>query len=115
MGRKTPNHREEDWKYCLLSIFGVFMPLIYGEGKEKAIRQLKKEIGDTRNRSSMTIPLPYYMRLNYLSLMMNRMVPKNLRLPVQRFQGSKSNASSRNMRVVYEPSALPELATEQRS
>jgi Heterokaryon incompatibility protein (HET) len=33
--------REEDWAYCLLGIFGVFMPLIYGEGKENAIRRLR--------------------------------------------------------------------------
>ena len=36
--------REEDWAYCLLGIFGVFMTLIYGEGKEHAIRRLRKEI-----------------------------------------------------------------------
>lgn len=36
--------REEDWAYCLLGIFGIFMPLIYGEGKENAIRRLKREI-----------------------------------------------------------------------
>ncbi|UKZ53151.1 hypothetical protein TrVGV298_006943 [Trichoderma virens] len=28
---------EEDWTYCLLGIFGVFMPLIYGEGKTNAM------------------------------------------------------------------------------
>lgn len=37
---------EEDWAYCLLGIFGIFMPLIYGEGKTNAIRRLKKEITD---------------------------------------------------------------------
>ncbi|EHK19758.1 uncharacterized protein TRIVIDRAFT_46904 [Trichoderma virens Gv29-8] len=37
---------EEDWTYCLLGIFGVFMPLIYGEGKTNAVRRLKKEIDD---------------------------------------------------------------------
>ncbi|OIW26061.1 HET-domain-containing protein [Coniochaeta ligniaria NRRL 30616] len=41
---------EEDMAYCLLGIFGVFMPLIYGEGKEHAIRRLKKEVADARNR-----------------------------------------------------------------
>ena len=35
---------EEDWAYCLLGIFGIFMPLIYGEGKAHAVRRLKKEI-----------------------------------------------------------------------
>lgn len=35
---------EEDGAYCLLGIFDVFMPLIYGEGKENALRRLRKEI-----------------------------------------------------------------------
>ncbi|KAH8901051.1 HET-domain-containing protein [Thozetella sp. PMI_491] len=38
--------REEDWAYCLLGIFGVFIPLIYGEGKRNAVRRLRKEIND---------------------------------------------------------------------
>jgi hypothetical protein len=29
--------RKEDWAYCLLGIFGVFMPLNYGEGRDNAI------------------------------------------------------------------------------
>ncbi|PQE04625.1 hypothetical protein CJF30_00004429 [Rutstroemia sp. NJR-2017a BBW] len=36
--------REEDSAYCLLGIFGVFVPLIYGEGREHAIARLKKEV-----------------------------------------------------------------------
>lgn len=36
--------REEDAAYCLLGIFEVQMPLIYGEGREKAFGRLKKEI-----------------------------------------------------------------------
>ncbi|KAL6802680.1 heterokaryon incompatibility protein domain-containing protein [Trichoderma sp. SZMC 28013] len=40
---------EEDWAYCLLGIFGIFMPLIYGEGKTNAIRRLKKEIADAKS------------------------------------------------------------------
>jgi hypothetical protein len=36
--------REEDSAYCLLGIFGVFVPLIYGEGREHAIGRLKKEV-----------------------------------------------------------------------
>ena len=38
--------REEDWAYSLLGVFGIFMPLIYGEGKEHAVRRLKKEIAE---------------------------------------------------------------------
>ncbi|EXK38334.1 hypothetical protein FOMG_08737 [Fusarium oxysporum f. sp. melonis 26406] len=41
---KRQTTHEEDWAYCLLGIFGIFMPLIYGEGKEHAIRRLKNEI-----------------------------------------------------------------------
>lgn len=41
-GRKTTV--EEDKAYCLLGIFGVFLPLIYGEGEEHALQRLKQEI-----------------------------------------------------------------------
>jgi hypothetical protein len=36
--------REEDGAYSLLGIFDVSMPLIYGEGREKALRRLREEI-----------------------------------------------------------------------
>jgi hypothetical protein len=45
--------RAEDWAYCLLGIFGVFMPLIYGEGRENAIRRLRKEIDETLIREDV--------------------------------------------------------------
>jgi hypothetical protein len=35
---------KEDEVYCLLGIFGVFLPLIYGEGKAYATLRLKEEI-----------------------------------------------------------------------
>ncbi|KAI0570449.1 hypothetical protein TUN199_11308 [Pyrenophora tritici-repentis] len=35
---------KEDKVYCLLGIFGVFLPLIYGEGEEYATLRLKEEI-----------------------------------------------------------------------
>jgi hypothetical protein len=38
--------REEDRAYSLLGIFDISMPLIYGEGREKAILRLRKEISD---------------------------------------------------------------------
>jgi hypothetical protein len=47
---------EEDQVYCLLGIFGVFLPLIYGEGKDHAFRRLQDEI-DKRSsirRSTIT-------------------------------------------------------------
>ena len=36
--------RKEDMAYSLLGIFDVHMPLIYGEGKEKALKRLRDEI-----------------------------------------------------------------------
>ena len=44
---KRDTTRKEDEAYCLLGIFNVFIPLIYGEG-ENAFRRLKEEI----NKSS---------------------------------------------------------------
>lgn len=44
--------REEDWAYCLLGIFGIFMPLIYGEGKTNAVRRLRKEITEAMNHNN---------------------------------------------------------------
>ena len=35
---------EEDGVYCLLGVFGVFLPLIYGEGKAYATLRLQEEI-----------------------------------------------------------------------
>lgn len=47
-GRNTK--RQEDKAYCLLGIFGVFMPLIYGEGEENAMGRLRREFkGQTAN------------------------------------------------------------------
>ncbi|KAK5658021.1 hypothetical protein OQA88_2575 [Cercophora sp. LCS_1] len=45
---------EEDWAYSLLGIFGVFMPLIYGEGKYNAIRRLEQEVNDASTRGDGT-------------------------------------------------------------
>jgi len=42
--RKTT--REEDWAYSLLGIFGIFMPIIYGEGRENAVNRLRNEIDE---------------------------------------------------------------------
>ncbi|KAM7185250.1 Heterokaryon incompatibility protein (HET) domain containing protein, partial [Naviculisporaceae sp. PSN 640] len=40
--RKTT--REEDMSYCLLGIFDVNMPLLYGEGSKRAFLRLQEEI-----------------------------------------------------------------------
>ncbi|PMD36321.1 hypothetical protein L207DRAFT_392738, partial [Hyaloscypha variabilis F] len=38
--------REEDMAYALLGLFGVQMPLIYGEGRERALKRLMNEINE---------------------------------------------------------------------
>jgi hypothetical protein len=47
-GRKTK--REEDMAYSLLGLFDIHMPLLYGEGYEKAFYRLKKEIDESLTR-----------------------------------------------------------------
>lgn len=43
-GRETT--RQEDKAYCLLGIFNVYMPLIYGEGRDNAMARLKSSFHD---------------------------------------------------------------------
>jgi hypothetical protein len=50
-GRET--RKEEDQIYCLLGLFAISMPLIYGEGLVCAERRLREEIiknGNIRER-----------------------------------------------------------------
>jgi hypothetical protein len=42
--RKRETTCKEDIAYSLLGIFDIKMPLIYGEGREKALRRLREEI-----------------------------------------------------------------------
>lgn len=42
--------RVEDSAYCLLGIFGCYLPLIYGEGRERALERLKREIEQNGDR-----------------------------------------------------------------
>jgi hypothetical protein len=55
---KRMTKREEDAAYCLLGIFDIYMPLIYGEGKIKAFARLRKEIDQspTKPLPSSTVP-----------------------------------------------------------
>jgi ankyrin repeat protein len=43
-GRDTK--RDEDMAYCLLGLFDIQMPLLYGEGRAKATRRLRKAIAE---------------------------------------------------------------------
>ncbi len=47
---------KEDRVYCLLGIFGVFMPLIYGEGEEYAFLRLNEEVQKRREGQGMKSP-----------------------------------------------------------
>jgi hypothetical protein len=42
--QKRQTTREEDGAYCLLGIFGTYMSLIYGEGKDNAIIRLQRKV-----------------------------------------------------------------------
>ncbi|KAG4420607.1 hypothetical protein IFR04_006314 [Cadophora malorum] len=43
---KRTAKRKEDEAYALLGIFGLHMPMIYGEGRENAFIRLEREIGE---------------------------------------------------------------------
>lgn len=51
LGRKTK--RGEDAAYSLLGLFGIHMPLIYGEGKAKALERLEKKINKMEKKYSL--------------------------------------------------------------
>lgn len=46
---------EEDKAYCLLGIFGTSLPLIYGEGRSNAMRQLRKAIKESTDFESQLV------------------------------------------------------------
>lgn len=43
--------RIEDEAYCLMGIFGIHMPMIYGEGRQAFVRLQEELINDSRDRS----------------------------------------------------------------
>ncbi|PMD55345.1 beta transducin-like protein HET-D2Y [Hyaloscypha bicolor E] len=51
-------HRQEDMAYSLLGLFGIHLPLIYGEGKEHAFRRLRKEIQNSQTEAEQNPPDP---------------------------------------------------------
>jgi hypothetical protein len=52
---KRETTRKEDKAYSLLGIFDVHMPLIYGEGREKALRRLREEIDKASKGKSFSL------------------------------------------------------------
>jgi Heterokaryon incompatibility protein (HET) len=67
---KRETKREEDAAYSLLGIFDIHMPLIYGEGRKKALARLQKEIKDTSKHHEGTAP----MSLSYLLILMTQLM-----------------------------------------
>jgi hypothetical protein len=57
VGRNTK--REEDAAYCLLGIFNTHMPLLYGEGRVKAMHRLRKEIEAPLGHEASTLSTEY--------------------------------------------------------
>lgn len=55
--------RAEDWVYSLVGIFDVFLPIIYGEGRENALRRLRNEIGSWEAPQDPLQLQPYYCHL----------------------------------------------------
>jgi hypothetical protein len=53
-GRQTT--RAEDGAYSLMGIFGVYMPLIYGEGKENAFIRLRKKVDNRLGNRPAPLP-----------------------------------------------------------
>jgi hypothetical protein len=54
---KRETKHEEDMAYSLLGIFGIFLPLIYGEGRENAFSRLHEEVERaSKGRSSSHTP-----------------------------------------------------------
>ncbi|KAI4941700.1 hypothetical protein J4E91_010574 [Alternaria rosae] len=89
--------REEDGAYCLLGIVDCHLPLIYGEGKESALKRLRKEMqgGERlgRIRSWLSAPDP---AMNYHKAHKQRQAGTGLwLLSNEKFKKWKEDAASR--------------------
>jgi hypothetical protein len=54
---KRETTRQEDAAYSLLGIFDIHMPLIYGEGRKKALVRLHNEVKESLKDKSLALPL----------------------------------------------------------
>ncbi|KAF4780554.1 HET domain-containing protein [Colletotrichum scovillei] len=66
-GRTTK--REEDLAYCLLGVFGVKMPLLYGEGNRAFIRLQEEIIKETNDLSIFAWSAPTHSPLGYFGIL----------------------------------------------
>ncbi|KAH9908199.1 heterokaryon incompatibility protein-domain-containing protein [Xylariomycetidae sp. FL2044] len=70
--------REEDMAYCLLGIFGLHMPLIYGEGRENALKRLKNEIQRRLEDNDTSANHPLYSKFNAAADLLRPFLPGEL-------------------------------------
>jgi hypothetical protein len=71
---KRETTEPEDKAYCLLGIFNISLPLIYGEGQQNAMKRLRREIEQSRDpdpslRGNIPKPIDYYIKL--INILMN--------------------------------------------
>jgi hypothetical protein len=52
---KRETTREEDMAYSLFGIFDIQIPLLYGEGRERAFKRLREEINKPLNGKHATL------------------------------------------------------------
>ncbi|KAL5371605.1 hypothetical protein DPSP01_014146 [Paraphaeosphaeria sporulosa] len=95
---KRQTTRVEDSAYCLLGMFDCHLPLIYGEGRERALKRLKREIEETGDRLGkicdwLSAPEP---STNYEKAHRQRQAETGLWLiEGEQFRRWKANAASR--------------------
>ncbi len=58
----------EDHAYCLLGIFSIHMPLIYGEGKENALKRLVKEIACSIDKGTISVYTLFHSLIQQLQV-----------------------------------------------
>jgi hypothetical protein len=58
---KRQTTREEDKAYSLFGIFDIQIPLLYGEGRDKAFKRLREEIDKPSNNAAQNLGLTFYI------------------------------------------------------
>jgi hypothetical protein len=61
--RDRQTTREEDKAYSLLGMFNVYIPLIYGEGRDNAFTRFKSEIENRSRGKHACLPVEIYLWL----------------------------------------------------
>jgi hypothetical protein len=59
---KRETKREEDAAYSLLGIFDIHIPLIYGEGRKKALVRLHGTVKESLKEKSLALPLALFSK-----------------------------------------------------